>query len=64
MIVEVRATDGDSPTTENGKLNYRINSGADGKFDFRLDSNEIITNPDAIFEYNTQNKYILNVSII
>lgn len=64
-------TDLDAPTTGNGQLDVSIEDGSFGKFylnpagstNNRFILTDIITSPDATFDYDKQNQYILIVSI-
>lgn len=60
-ILNVSARDADSPTSDAGKVDYSINTGALGKFVINSSSGEIKTAPDATFDYDVQDKYIIQV---
>ncbi|XP_025090736.1 cadherin-87A-like isoform X2 [Pomacea canaliculata] len=66
-ILQVSVTDLDAPTTGNGQLDVSIEDGSFGKFylnpagstNNRFILTDIITSPDATFDYDKQNQYIL-----
>ncbi|XP_067673629.1 cadherin-87A-like [Haliotis asinina] len=60
-VLTVTATDQDSATTNNGKIEYGIETGAQGKFVINGESGAISTASDASFDYDTQRRYILLV---
>ncbi|XP_021356989.1 cadherin-23-like isoform X1 [Mizuhopecten yessoensis] len=60
-VITVSATDADSPTTNNGVIDYRILSGNDGKFAIGLTTGVITTTPDATFDYDVKRRYTVLV---
>lgn len=60
-VITVSATDGDSPTTDNGVVDYTILSGTDGKFVISRTSGVITTTPDSTFDYDVKKRYVLLV---
>ena len=61
-------TDLDSPTTGNGQVDVSIDEGSFGKFTVQPKGNlsgvilsNIVTSPDATFDYDLQRLYILTV---
>ncbi len=62
-MLTVTATDQDSPTTNNGKIEYGIETGAQGKFVINGLSGAISTSTDASFDYDKERQYILLVSL-
>ncbi|XP_041362430.1 cadherin-87A-like [Gigantopelta aegis] len=56
-IVTVTATDKDSNATEFGRIEYRIRSGAEGKFEIDYKTGEIKTTPAAKFDFDITREY-------
>ena len=69
-ITQVTVSDADAPTTANGQVDVSIDSGGSGKFtviprgiSFGRIITDIITTPDATFDYDATSAYTLIVSI-
>lgn len=60
-ILTVRAQDKDSPTSDAGKIDYSINTGASGKFMINTASGDISTSPDATFDFDVKKEYVMQV---
>ncbi|XP_060081087.1 cadherin-87A-like [Ylistrum balloti] len=60
-VITVSATDGDSPTTDNGVVDYTILSGTDGKFQISRTQGIITTTQDSSFDYDLKKRYTLLV---
>ncbi|XP_033755014.1 LOW QUALITY PROTEIN: cadherin-23-like [Pecten maximus] len=60
-VITVSATDGDSPTTDNGVIDYTVLSGTDGKFIITRTTGLITTTPDSTFDYDVKKRYVLLV---
>ncbi|XP_052071538.1 protocadherin Fat 4-like isoform X2 [Mytilus californianus] len=60
-ILTVRAQDKDSPTSDAGKIDYSINTGASGKFVINTASGDISTSPDATFDFDVKKEYVMQV---
>lgn len=56
-VISVIAFDEDSPTSAAGQINYKLHTGAQGKFDIDAVSGEISTSKDATFDYDLQPTY-------
>jgi hypothetical protein len=68
----VTVSDRDSPTTGNGLVDVSIDDGSVGKFvavpngtisSSNIFLTNIITAPDATFDYDVQNRYFLTVNL-
>ncbi|XP_071106393.1 cadherin-87A-like [Haliotis cracherodii] len=60
-VLTVTATDLDSATTDNGRIEYGIENGAQGKFVIDGQSGAISTASDATFDYDVQRQYVMQV---
>jgi hypothetical protein len=60
-VLTVHAQDDDSPTSDAGKIDYSINTGAFGKFVINPTSGEISTSADATFDFDVKNQYVMQV---
>ncbi|ESO87059.1 hypothetical protein LOTGIDRAFT_229249 [Lottia gigantea] len=60
-VFTITATDNDSPTSDNGKIEYVIETGHQGKFSIDRNSGAISTTNDATFDYEKQRVYKLIV---
>ncbi|KAK6187126.1 hypothetical protein SNE40_005218 [Patella caerulea] len=60
-VILITATDDDSPTSENGKIEYTIVSGSQGKFVIDRNSGQISTSSVATFDYDVQREYQLRI---
>ncbi|PAA91127.1 hypothetical protein BOX15_Mlig010092g4 [Macrostomum lignano] len=60
-LTTLKATDGDLPTTANGRVSYSIQSGAQGKFTINDTTGDLYTTAAATFDYDVQPVYVLNV---
>ncbi|XP_067670802.1 cadherin-87A-like [Haliotis asinina] len=59
FVVRVEATDQDSSRSENGRVEYNIEEGAQGRF--VMDNGSIYTATNAAFDFDIQNQYLLRV---
>ena len=60
-VLTVQAQDDDSPTSDAGKIDYSINTGAFGKFVIDSKSGNISTSADATFDFDVKNQYVMQV---
>lgn len=61
FVLKVRAVDKDSPTSDAGKIDYSIDTGAFGKFVIDSTTGEIFTSFDATFDFDVKNQYVMQV---
>ncbi|XP_050390915.1 cadherin-87A [Patella vulgata] len=60
-VILITATDKDSPTSENGRFEYTIVSGSQGKFEIDRNTGQVSTSSVATFDYDVQRQYLLTI---
>ena len=63
VVETVRATDADAPSSLNGKVKFRIITGAQDKFALNPSTGIMTVAPDATFDYDVKNLYEMTVSV-
>ena len=63
IVETVFAQDDDPPSSPNGQVYYRINTGDEGRFVIDENSGVVRVAPGATFDYDVINQYRMTVSI-
>ena len=61
-ILTISASDNDDSTSENGQVEYNLVSGnVGGRFELDKNTGELLVSQGAVFDFQTQNLYIMQV---